>query len=160
MIADYLRYALDRERRSVTVLEIVTKLKRIDFGTLVVRGLSGLLVGPIVAERMQKELVAIRKPNDGSTSDYSAEGNPTGAFVILDDLIASGDTVCEILKTMTRLYSGHRCAGSYLYVERRWLAYSALEDRVELAIRAPFAASVHRTLNSLRDPAAQPAIAA
>jgi adenine/guanine phosphoribosyltransferase-like PRPP-binding protein len=151
MIADYLEYVLDREQRTATVLDIVTSLKRIDFGTIVVRGLSGLLVGPIVAERMQKELVAIRKPGDGSISDNPAEGNPEGAYVILDDLMATGETVLQILKTMQRLYPQHRCAGCYLYIGQNWLDFPALAVTVDLAERAP---------QLLRDPAAQPAIAA
>jgi hypothetical protein len=96
---------------------------------IVVRGMSGLLVGPMTAALLKKPWCVIRKPGEGTHSDHKViEGwhNFTTyiIIIIIDDLIATGGTLKLIQQTLrdhALAYRGERerglpeCVGFYLY---------------------------------------------
>jgi hypothetical protein len=117
------------------VKETVKKLKpHADrFEAIAVRGVSGLLVGPMVASKLGKPWCVIRKPGEGSHSGHkSVEGWLNfKTYLIIDDLIASGGTLKLIQQTLldhARAYphkwenSPPECVGYYLYncTELQW----------------------------------------
>ena len=66
------------------------------------RGMSGALIASPVAVRLQKSLILVRKPNDGSHSSYKVESckvEPKN-YVILDDFVSSGKTANAIIKAI------------------------------------------------------------
>ena len=63
----------------------VEALQHIEFDTLVFRGFSGALVGPVVAHAMGKGFALIRKLGDSTHSDNSVEGHIEGQYLIIDD---------------------------------------------------------------------------
>lgn len=85
------------------------------FTAVAVRGYSAAIFGGIIASRMKKNIILIRKPkvNESYHSEKSVEGIENQACVFIDDLIASGDTIRAVndgLKSMNcTLY------GVYLY---------------------------------------------
>ena len=104
--------------RKATVTKAVKALKQIDFDTIVVRGVSGLIIGPIVAYIMGKKLCVIRKKEENSHAHHDVEYETViGRYVILDDLMASGKTVEVILKEIgqTSASIGATWVGLYLY---------------------------------------------
>jgi hypothetical protein len=96
------------------------------FETIVVRGVSGMTIGAIVAAIMNKRLVVVRKPITDSHAEVRVEGAVGERYVIVDDLICSGDTITSILDEVSRAAEkrGHRlprCEGIYLYTQCRWV---------------------------------------
>lgn len=73
----------------------VRELKRHDenFDTIVVSGVSGLMIGPSVAMKMGKHLCVIRKREEKSHSSRKWEGTVGDRFIFLDDFICVGDTM-------------------------------------------------------------------
>jgi hypothetical protein len=91
-----------------------------------VRGVSGMMVGPMVAARMRKPWCIIRKPGDGTHSDHKVvEGwHNFKTYIIIDDLIATGGTIKLIQTTLrdhARAYDYKwergvpECVGFYLF---------------------------------------------
>jgi hypothetical protein len=68
---------------------------------IAVRGVSGMVIGAIVAERLGANLIVIRKPGESTHSSYPYAGEFVGnSYVIIDDFIDTGDTVKQILAVM------------------------------------------------------------
>lgn len=82
------------------------ELSSVNFETIIVRGTSGLIVGPILAHLMSKNLVVVRKKGESSHTSLSVSGYPCGRSVIVDDFIDSGNTVQIILNTIAELPVG------------------------------------------------------
>ena len=88
--------------------EIREHIGTANFSSIVVQGVSGIVVGSPVALRLKKPLVVVRKPNDGShhqeAQACSAYGDDAAALIIinehrighsplfLDDFSSSGET--------------------------------------------------------------------
>lgn len=92
-------------------------LERVEFDTIVFRGFSGAIVGPIVALRMGKPWVLVRKNQDASHSCNRIEGSVGSAYVIIDDFIERGTTIREIVGAVYELYPHSRCVGAVLHDE-------------------------------------------
>jgi adenine/guanine phosphoribosyltransferase-like PRPP-binding protein len=77
------------------------KLKKVKFDTIAVRGTSGLLIGPSLAMALNKDLLIVRKPKESSHSSHRIEGIGTSQKIVLvDDFIASGETIRTMIKTI------------------------------------------------------------
>jgi adenine/guanine phosphoribosyltransferase-like PRPP-binding protein len=94
----------------------VDSLRDVDFNTLVFRGFSGALVGPVVALELGKRWALIRKPHDRTHSCYLVEGEVFGDYVIIDDFIETGDTIKAIRDIVEQRYAVS-CKGVVLYRE-------------------------------------------
>jgi adenine/guanine phosphoribosyltransferase-like PRPP-binding protein len=73
------------------------KVHKDDFDAIIVRGISGIVVGAPVALIMGKTLVVVRKEDESShdqTGNVIGKGdlNATSRLLFLDDLISSGST--------------------------------------------------------------------
>ena len=60
----------------------VKGLKSVKFDTVVFRGFSGAIVGPIVALRMKKKWALVRKAREDTHSSSKIEGDVHGDYVI------------------------------------------------------------------------------
>ncbi len=81
-----------------------------------IRGVSGALVGPTVAETLNLGLCIVRK--DTAHSRYRVEGpRDVTNYVIIDDLVSTGDTVRAIQAEVSRTYGGSRAVAVVLYNE-------------------------------------------
>lgn len=84
---------------------------------IAVTGLSGLTFGCVIAFLTGLPLIALRK-TDYSHSSYTIEYDDTlvgYAYCIVDDLIASGDTINRIIRNMTGEDDAFHCEKIYLY---------------------------------------------
>lgn len=88
-----------------TIREICKALRKAEkqgkiFTHIAVSGVSGCVVGSAVALRLKKNLIVIRKDNDGSHSFTKVEGYPDESFqyIILDDFVSSGYTISQIYR--------------------------------------------------------------
>ena len=118
-ISEHLWFILHPDNRADTLSWIEQKLKNKNFDSIVVCGMSGLLVVP-VADKLGKNIVIIRKESDKCHSHYNIEGSFPKRYIIIDDLIGSGNTISRMY-TMTQKYSScnkqerAKCVGIILY---------------------------------------------
>lgn len=94
--ASYLRYVFDPSKQNTTIRKIrsVINSKKLEFDGFIVTGISGIVIGGIVARSMKKDLVVVRKDDDRTThSSFRIENFKFGKrYIFLDDLISSGNT--------------------------------------------------------------------
>jgi adenine/guanine phosphoribosyltransferase-like PRPP-binding protein len=115
--ASYLTYALKPELRRGTVFHIIRIFKYFDFDAIAFRGLSGALVAPIVAMEMDKTLLAVRKTIEDCHSGLMVEGDYAARrYLILDDMISTGQTVHDIIKEIRIAIPYAKCLGVLPYL--------------------------------------------
>lgn len=82
-------------------------LKNVKYDAIAVRGVSGMLFGPLLAYLLKKELIVVRKPKttEDSHAVYQAESRiDEGIYIIVDDLMATGHTISSIVKEINARY--------------------------------------------------------
>lgn len=90
----YLTSAIEPKKRRKLIAKCFKFLKGEDFDTIVVRGISGMLLGPILAHKTGKELLVIRKTDERTASWYKHEGHiALKRYIFVDDLISTYSTV-------------------------------------------------------------------
>lgn len=108
---------------------------------IVGRGLSGASMGAVVANRLRKALILVRKPNDGSHAWDKVEGFfyhgfenqiKTSTFIIIDDLIESGKTITAILSELQkRAGAKEKCAGVFCYNQMHTVRFRPEKEHAE-----------------------------
>lgn len=141
----YLTSSLEPKCRTKMINNVVRVIKQhitaepqLDFAAIAVSGVSGIVVGSIVASKLRKRLIVVRKHDDTSTHSYfHVEGlqvdiSRTGKIVnndylILDDLIDTGTTAKYIIGSIAMCIKQHsmfpmpaaQCVGIVLYEEHK-----------------------------------------
>lgn len=124
IVSHYLSAVLTVEGITQTVHRIIHRLKNhdSDFDGIAFRGMSGALVAPLVAREMRKKLLMVRKAKDSSHSMHTVEGDfSTKQYVIIDDMISSGNTLRGIIEDVKKDFIKERvatlpeCVGIVLY---------------------------------------------
>ena len=85
------------------------------FDSIVVQGMSGVIVGAPVALALHKQLVVVRKPEDQHHNmDYVINAHRAGRrYLFLDDFIATGTTYGRVHDQLRGI---SEYAGRYLYL--------------------------------------------
>ena len=107
---------LEHKSRQRAITESVRALRasNLEFDVIVCCGLSGSLIAPDVARKLNKKLVIVRKQDGSHGHDVELTFNEdVGNYVIVDDLIESGKTV-DLIRKRLHWYEG-KCVGIYLY---------------------------------------------
>jgi len=115
--ASHLTMMLTPDRAKYTVRQVIKMIKDrgLEFDAIACRGVSGLLIAPIVAMRLNKSLIVVRKGED-THSMYTVEGDHGARrYLILDDFIDQGDTVREIASEIYATNRLARCVGFIAY---------------------------------------------
>jgi adenine/guanine phosphoribosyltransferase-like PRPP-binding protein len=83
------------------------------YDTIVFSGASGTMIGPILALRLEKEMVLVRKKKDtDSHSGMNVEGfDESDNYIIVDDFVDSGNTVKHIQRKMHGFAPQAKCLG-------------------------------------------------
>lgn len=114
------RYAIMDPQGTVTMAR--KRLKGVDFDTFVVTGDSGLAVGVLLAWKMGKSLVVIRKPGAQCHDWENFYGEIGSRWLFLDDLVETGDTRTRVIKDMSKIIRDHEIStvyvGQYEYANR------------------------------------------
>lgn len=115
--ASHTCHVLNHKTRNKIIVEAVCKLRKIasEFDTIVCCGVSGLMVVPQIAELLNKHILIVRK-DEKRYSEFRTEGVAPFKYVVVDDLICSGDTIKHIKKTISEEYSRAKCVGIYCYL--------------------------------------------
>jgi len=117
-ISSHLQEVLDPNSRAGILGWVLDHLKEHvdEFDAIAVSGSSGLLVGPCVADLLQKNIILVRKPVDDTHSSEVVEGPKDGRYIIIDDLIDSGATIQRITRSIrSQLCEYSQCVGMVLY---------------------------------------------
>src|ERR1035441_4337402 len=125
------------ERISNTLIKLIEST-HIVFDSIAFTGMSGALVVPTLAFRMEKNPLVIRKPGDGSHSSRSIEGGGVDvkSYIIVDDFISSGRTITRILEALNDFGDPpSSCKAIFLYASLdRGDQYFAQVNYVEVSI--------------------------
>lgn len=111
-------HVLNHKERNRIIIKAVCDLRKISdtFDSIACCGTSGLMVVPQVAELLNKNIVLVRKKTDKCYSDFIIEGVSPFRYIILDDLICSGNTVRHIKYSIREEHSRAKCVGLYCYM--------------------------------------------
>jgi orotate phosphoribosyltransferase len=122
VITSYLQSALCVEKLERTVDAVVEKLlpHADKFDGIAFRGMSGALVAPMVAVKMKKKMLMVRKPDEKNHSYMTVEGDfSTQKYIIVDDLVCSGDTIQATFNSIKSTFEGRAqeisCIGVICY---------------------------------------------
>lgn len=117
--ADYLTNALTNRKK--TICKAVRRLKHLikfglKFDAIAFTGLSGSLIAPSIADRLNVGLIAIRKTRDKTHSQWKVEStSDISSYIIIDDLVCGGKTIRGIIKKINNTPYKAICNGLYLY---------------------------------------------
>lgn len=108
-------------RLAVRLLTKELRKHKDEFDTIVIRGISGALIGPVVAYNLEKPLTVIRK--EPSHTTRIMEGNyALKNYIIIDDFVESGSTLTTIVREVKEQASWYeynvdniKCVGVVLY---------------------------------------------
>ena len=127
----HLRYAMCVKmlRRAVREAKALAKSKKLDFDTIVFRGISGAIWGTAMAMALNKNMAVVRKPNDDThSSGIKVEGHKKiHRYLIVDDFTSTGHTVREILKQMREARPDAKCVGLLQLLRQPCQGYSERE---------------------------------
>jgi adenine/guanine phosphoribosyltransferase-like PRPP-binding protein len=101
----YLRTAIEGDNLSHIIKNVTAEAKTLyrGFDAIAFRGISGALVAPAVAANLKKNLIIVRKSTTDTVSDYLVEGHRRKQrYIIIDDMISSGDTIRAIKRNIKR----------------------------------------------------------
>jgi hypothetical protein len=110
--ADYLRALIPTDQLAKTARLVRRALAKYDYDALACRGVSGLLITPIMAVRLKKSLLVVRKPSEDQHSGRIVEGDIAARrYIILDDFICEGETAKAIRKEIKNFAPRAKCLG-------------------------------------------------
>lgn len=123
--ASHTCHVLNHKIRTKIIIKAVCDLRKIsdEFDSIACCGSSGLMVVPQVAELLNKNIVLVRKEQEKRYSNFAIEGIAPFRYIILDDLICSGDTIRHIQRTIKDEHPRSKCIGLYFYLPKE-CAYS------------------------------------
>ena len=109
---DYLRNFIVPYKLQERIKLAHRALKYHDFEAIAFRGMSGALVSIPLALKMGKTLIMVRKPDEDTHSSYPVEGDTQAKrYVIVDDFVASGDTVKAVKRAVLKFAPDSECIG-------------------------------------------------
>jgi orotate phosphoribosyltransferase len=80
-------------------------------------GFSGVILGSMIADRLKLPILAVRRKEDKSHSNYDFEGviEENGRYVLIDDFIDSGKTLRRIKQVISSCWPDVKCSAVILY---------------------------------------------
>lgn len=130
---------LNHKERNKIIIKAVCNLRKLGdtFDSIACSGVSGLMVVPQVAELLNKNIIIIRKKNEDCYSEFSIEGVSPFRYIILDDLICSGNTVRHIQRSINSEFPRAKCLGLYCYIPDECAYTSETSKLFERDFRMP-----------------------
>lgn len=104
----YFDNALDPIGRETAIEFARAAQAALDFDTVVVTGVSGVLMGGVIAHALGVNVLVVRKPDDTSTHSYErAEGHLGRRWVALDDFVETGATYRRLKAVVKDIAADH-----------------------------------------------------
>ena len=129
---------LSHKYRNKIIMNTYAALKKYNnkYDGIACMGVSGIMVVPQIAELLNKNIIIVRKQIDGY-SDFIIEGAYTHKYIIIDDLICSGDTVKTIIKNIKEEIPKAKCIGVWSYMKDQ-CAYRNMPEYCEKDLGVPY----------------------
>ncbi len=105
-------------RRAIKQAVKELKEKGVEFDTVAFSGMSGALFAPVLAHKMSKEMILVRKPqrDEMRHSSHDQEGySDAERVLIVDDICSSGKTVERIMEGVKEFAPRAKFVGAYFY---------------------------------------------
>lgn len=120
---DYLKNLLNIARLPGVVDQVCKNIvaSKLKFDTIAFRGLSGALICPLVALRLGKEMVVVRKNTSDTHSSHAVEGyRYARRYIVIDDCICTGETIRALHAALRNRPSSAdaELVGIFLYEEK------------------------------------------
>lgn len=132
---EYLIPTISAEGRKTVVKRALEHLQHVDFDSIAFTGMSGALLAPTLAYVLDKELIAVRKPDSATHSFHKIEGpKHPKRYVIVDDFICSGGTMEGIIMRVKQFAPNAECVGVYEYY---YGGFRTLDRLKELSVYVP-----------------------
>jgi len=161
-------YFYDVQDRPLKFLwrEFKTATAGLGYDTIACRGVSGLLVAPLLARLAKKHLVVSRKDNDDSHHGARLDGRIGDKILIVDDFISSGETVGATIRAIikecakkSKTYDVNNFVGFYSYRDhelfdmRRLVLFARVREQlgVNLNLRPETTAEREAELKRLQE---------
>lgn len=108
---------LNHKYRNKAIINTYSHLAKLDlyYDSIACCGASGMMVVPQVADLLKKNVILVRK-NENRYSDFIVEGCSPKCYIIVDDLICSGNTIKYILNHIKAETPRAKCVGVYCYM--------------------------------------------
>lgn len=111
----YMKGRLDPKSGCKTIQLALAALKKYqkDYDSIAFTGMSGALFAPELSRTLNKHLIMVRKSTKQSHSSLMVEGNSRcKKYIIVDDFICTGSTVCRIQKKVKKFVPDGVCIGT------------------------------------------------
>lgn len=103
--APYLKKILARAKKCLLK-------SNLSFDAVAFKGMSGAILGPNIAMKFKKHMIMVRSPGSSCHSKFPVEGyDKAKNYIIVDDFIESGDTVCQIILAIENFAPQAKCLG-------------------------------------------------
>jgi adenine/guanine phosphoribosyltransferase-like PRPP-binding protein len=109
--ADYLEFLIPTSELKKSLRIAVEILSNYKFDAIAFRGMSGALLGPALAVRLNKSMLLVRKKDDSHSGRMVEGDKKTRVYVIVDDFMAGGETARKIVEEVKFFNSEARCLG-------------------------------------------------
>jgi orotate phosphoribosyltransferase len=87
---------------------------KLEFDAIAFRGMSGALRAPLLAIKLKKSLIMVRKSRKNNHSGRYVEGNyGAKTYIIVDDLMCTGMTAKMIVRRIKEAMPDAKCVGFY-----------------------------------------------
>lgn len=106
--------------RNDVIERSVVALQDYEFDTLAFQGASGIGISMILAHLLHKEVIMVRKQGEPrhAYARYKVEGFlKAKRYFIIDDLIASGATIAQVIRGVRSIVPSAELAGVLLYYQ-------------------------------------------
>lgn len=112
------------------------------FTTIAFRGISGALIAPMIAAELGKSLMAVRKDHPTGHGSNAVEGDQNAKqYIIVDDFIATGKTIREIIQAVSSSYGRAEamCVGvlqAYYFLRPEYKMYNTYSETFTTTLAA------------------------
>ena len=112
IISPYLAYLLSPIKLRQLINNAVRSIPNKNFDSIAFRGMSGAIVAPLIAMKLKKNLIMVRKHEATSHSVSRVEGfTKSKRYIIVDDFIESGESAANIYYDVKNFAPKAECIG-------------------------------------------------
>jgi hypoxanthine phosphoribosyltransferase len=120
IVSPYLAYLLAPLKLRQIVNNAIRTLPKKKFDSIAFRGMSGAIVAPIIAMKLKKNLIMVRKNGEETHSLSKVEGfSRSKRYIIVDDFIESGETAANIYFEVKDFAPKAECIGLLVVCDGR-----------------------------------------
>lgn len=127
--ASHLHDMTVREHRDIRIAEAIRDLTphNRQFSTIAISGYSSSIIGSIIADRMNKHLLIVRKSGVDDHRCEDNEGVHGTNVVFLDDFIDTGETYDRVRKAVEK--TGGKLYGSFFFSGAPYIYHGDLKKK-------------------------------